>query len=264
MDFILGKKEYEHDERTLMLARYVLPEVHVPDKWDFDVGRHGIPLRMWGNDGYGDCVIAGQANHLLRLERIEQRATVPLSDDDVLARYKALTGCQRPGDALDTGLYVIDAMKNWRNSGWHLPPARRRADHTYKIHAYGELDPGDPAQLRMASYLFHGIHLGFSLPLVARSMTDGGVWDYYKGETGPQWRPGSWGGHLVYSKAFDLTGLEILTWGKKIRVTDSFVEHYCDEAWALVDDLDKWRARQVIDVETLEAELRQVAHNVPV
>jgi hypothetical protein len=258
----LGKGKYVHDERTVMLARLLLPEIPVPATWDFDKGRKAIPLRMWGNDAWGDCVIAGEANQLLRLERIEQRRTVPMGDQDAINRYKELTGAQQPEDENDTGLVVLEAMRNWRNTGWQMDGrVNVRNPRNYSIAAYGELEPNDHSQLRAASYLLHGIHFGFALPIAAQGMTNNGVWDY-NGETGSQWEPGSWGGHLVYSKAFDPESMEILTWAMKVKVTNNFIDKYCDEAWAVVDSLDSWRTKQTIDVQKLIQTLTGISHKV--
>lgn len=258
----LGKNEHKHDDRTLMLANFFLPDIRVPSTFDFDKNRRPFPVRMWGNDNYGDCVIAGRCNHELRLERIEQRRTISLTDDDAINEYKKLTGCVEPGDENDTGLVVLDAMREWKNDGLYAAGhAGVSSPRTYTISAYGELTPSDGAQLRMASYVLHGIHFGFWLPAAAQQMTRTQLWDY-NGETGPDWQPGSWGGHLVYSKAFDATSHEVLTWGMRVKVTDNFIKKYCDEAWAVVDSFDSWRTKQTIDVEKLTDQLRQISHKV--
>jgi hypothetical protein len=233
-----------------MVMKFFLPDIRVPASYDFDKNKTPIALLRWGNDKWGDCVIAGEANHLLRLERIEQRRTVRMTDDTAVERYKALTGAQVPGDDKDEGLVVLDAMRDWRNSGWTIN------NRNYTIAAYGELKPGDRQQLRMASYTLHGVHLGFSLPISTQKM--GSVWDY-TGQSGSEWRPGSWGGHLVFSKRFTADGLEILTWGEKVFVTNEFIEKYCDEAWAVVDSFDSWRIKQTIDVNKLIQQISEIS-----
>jgi hypothetical protein len=255
----LGKKEYVSDNRTLRLARFILSDVRVPVKFDFDKHKAPFPIRTWGNDTWGDCVIAGEANQLLRLERVEQRRTIPLLDSDVINRYKALTGSVSPEDANDSGLVILEAMRDWFHNGFPIAAKSRN----YSIAAYGELDLMDRAQLRMASYLLHGIHIGFSLPRAAQQMTNEGVW-HYEGQTGPEWHPGSWGGHLVYSKAFDPDSHEILTWGMKVKVTNEFLEKYADEAWAVVDNFDSWRVKQTVDVDGLCKQLGQITSKVNV
>jgi hypothetical protein len=249
----LGKQEYVHDPRTLQLANFVQPTIAQPTRFDFDYGRRDFPHEMWGNDEWGDCVLAGRANHTLRLERLEQRHTVPMTNEIVVNLYKQMTGAQSPGDSKDEGLVVLDAMRQWKNEGWNV------GKHHYEISAYGELDPSDGNQLRLATYALQGIHLGFWLPLAAQSM--GSVWDY-NGQYGYDWRPGSWGGHLVYSKRYDAESIYVITWGREVKVTNSFIQKYCDEAWAVADNLDTWRARATIDVTALQSELRSITSNV--
>lgn len=258
----LGKQGYVHDDRTVMLARFAKAGIWVPDKYDFDKGRAKFPVRMWGNNAWGDCVIAGRCNHLLRLERIEQRRTIALYDDDAVNEYKRMTGAEQPEDANDTGLVVLDAMREWKNTG--MPTDGRkgiRAARNFTIAAYGELEPQDHQQLKMGVYAMHGIHMGFWLPVAAQRMTGNGVWDY-NGEAGGEWQPGSWGGHLVYSKAYDKDGVEILTWGQKVKVTWNFIDKYCDEAWAVVDSFDTWRTKQIIDVAALIKKLTEITSHV--
>lgn len=254
-DLKLGKQDHKFDERTLRLARFALPDIRVPVPWDFDKGRRPIPIRMWGNDANGDCVIAAQSNHLLRLERVEQRRTIPLFDKDCVDRYRLLTGSQEAGDSRDEGLVALDSMRDWNHNGYQTPK------RNYKIAAYGELDVLDMTELQMAAFIFHGIHFGFWLPVAARRMTSQGVWDY-NGESSPEFQPGSWGGHMVYSKAFDNETFEILTWGIKVKVTHDFIRKYCDEAWAVVDSFDSWRTRQTIDVPGLTRQLFEISPRV--
>lgn len=253
----LGKEPYVHDDRTLMMGKFVLPEVFVPTAWDFDHTRAKFPDHMWGNDNYGDCVIAGEANQILRMQRIETHQTAKLTDDDAIFRYKNLTGCVMPGDRNDNGLEIIVSMRNWRNMGFQTGYKVRN----YKIDAYGELDPSDRNSLRAAAYLLHGIQFGFWLPRAAQQMTRDGLWDY-NGETGPDWQPGSWGGHCVYSKKFDPDSMSVLTWELEIPVTNAFIERYADEAWAVVDSLDPWRRIQSLDITELEKELGQISGKV--
>jgi hypothetical protein len=92
-------------------------------------------------------------------------------------------------------------------------------------------------------------------------MTNNGVWDY-NGEKGPSWQPGSWGGHAVYGFGYDGDSITIKTWAMNVRVTNNFIDRYCDEAWGIVDALDSWRTRQTIDVAKLTEELQQISSHV--
>lgn len=247
-EFKLGKQEHKVDKRTVLLADFVESNIQVPVSWNFDSRRAKFPLNLWGNADYGDCVLAAQTNQLLRNERVETRSTPKVTDEDVIARYKAMTGCQMPDDANDTGLVMLDALRNWR-SGWSWK------NKQYKIAAFGLVNHSDSAAMRRCCYLFNGLQLGFNLPLNAQQGTRNGLWDFVPG-AGSQ--PGSWGGHAVYAKRYDADSIYVLTWGREVRVTNSFINNYCDEAWAVIDDLDPWRlAHGVLDVQAMINKMQQ-------
>jgi len=249
----LGKEDHKADPKTVMLGNYLEIPV-VPGQYDFDKHRRAFPDRMWGNDHYGDCVIAAESNHLLRMERIEQRRTIKLVDQDAVNRYKHLTGCKAPGDPNDHGLVMLDTMKDWRNNGYQTSAKK------YNIAAYGELDPADVHQLRAAIYLLGGIHFGFALPMSAQEQTAHGYWDV---TTGPDSRAGSWGGHAVFACKYDTENIYVWTWQMEIKVSNAFVKKYCDEVWGVVDDFDRWIKSDHLDVKKLIAYLHQIgARNV--
>ena len=250
-DVRLGKHDYKFDEKTLKLARFISPTVVVPHRYDFDKGRSAFPLEMWGNDQWGDCVKVAQVNEIIRLERLEQRRTLRVQAGDVVTAYRAQTGATSPGDSNDTGLVMLDNNRLWRKQGFPF------TGKLFKVCAFGELDPHDGQQLRAAVFLLHGVQFGFALPRACQQM--GTTWDYPASKpTGPEWQPGSWGGHAVFSKRYDDGGMEVLTWGEKVYVTNSFIDRYCDEAWAVVDDFDQWRKRPEIDINGIIGHLTEI------
>jgi hypothetical protein len=253
----LGKQPYQHDERTLMLAKFMPTDIRVPADFDFDAGRKPQTPHMWGNDSFGDCVIAGEANEILRLERVEAWQTPQLTDEDAINRYMHLTGCKEPGDANDTGLEIVAAHRDWRNNGFMIAYKGR----TYKIDAYGEIDPSDHELVRLTTFLLHGTQWGFWLPLAAQDMTGKGKWDY-NGETGADWKPGSWGGHCVYAKKFSPNSIFVETWEMEVEVTNRFIDKYADEAWGVVDNLDPWRKTGHLNVDAMEKELAEITGKV--
>jgi len=260
MSFRLGKKEYEFDERTAKLANFMAPPP-LPSHYDFDHNRAPFPMRVWGNDRYGNCVKAAQINEILRLERIEQHRTIPATDQDVITAYKEETGCVSPGDDRDNGLVMLQNNKLWRSTGMRVTSksAKDGYHHIYTISAFGELDPHDIEELKAAVYLLHGVQFGFALPRTAMAQTrQGGTWDVEEGPSDAT-RPGSWGGHAVYCKAYRSDGLfEVLTWGMKMLVTPAFIKKYCDEAWAVIDSFDSWHHRREFDVDKLRQYFRDI------
>jgi len=252
-NFRLGKQEAKEDERTLRMANFLsVPPSGIPATYDFERGRSNFPTHTWGNDEWGDCVVAGRANQQQRLQRIESRLTIPLTDQMVVDTYKRMTGAQNPGDQNDVGLVVLDALKDWR-AGWYVPVWKK--GRTYSIDAFGALDPKDGYELRAAAYLLTGIQFGLWLPITAyHQISKGQAWDVTS--TTGDGEPGSWGGHLVYTCHYDSGGWYVWTWGQKQYATDKFIQTYADEAYAVVQTNETHS--RYLDVDALQRYLTQI------
>jgi hypothetical protein len=236
-----GKKSAEFDERTISLSKYMDRDFHAPSRFDFDQNRAPIPISDWGSLNYKSDVIAAQANQLLRFGRIDERRTIPLTNQDVLRRYRRLSGSKKRDDENDTGLTMLQAFRDWHQYGW------RMRDKVYRIALYGEIESRDRELLRTAVYVFRGVHFGFWLPSSVE--IERKRWDW-KGENGPNWKAGSLGGVVGYCKAYTPYHYEVIVGGDKIAVSNEFVEKYCDECWAAVESIDYW-GKQVLDMRSL-------------
>src|SRR5258706_6937021 len=122
--FQLGKASVQKDKRNLKLVTLLKAGPALPASYDFDITHPGIPTPMFGNDTHGDCVIAGRAHQTLRFEDIEQGSVLMISDKDVLKEYFKETG------GPDTGLVVLESLKEWRHGGWRV------GKRSYKIQAF--------------------------------------------------------------------------------------------------------------------------------
>ncbi len=94
-----GKQKVRRDERNLMFATLLKAPPVLPTEYDFDVVHHGIPTPMFGNDQYGDCVMAARAHQTLRFELLEQKKVLSIIDKEVLAEYFKETGGADSGAA---------------------------------------------------------------------------------------------------------------------------------------------------------------------
>src|SRR6266446_10569396 len=155
--FKLGKAAAKPDKRNLMFAAILKAPVKVPPEYDFDLKHPGIPTPMFGNDVHGDCVIAGRAHQTLRFEDIEQGSVLMIGDQDVLKEYFNETG--RP----DTGLVVLDSLKEWRHNGWTV------GNHKYKIQAFAQVNFTNAGEVRQAVYADVGLGFGVQLPNDAKN-----------------------------------------------------------------------------------------------
>ena len=250
MNYMLGKKAAKLDPRTFRFAS-LLPTVlpAIPDARDVDSLTPGIPLPMFANDNFGDCVIAGRAHQTLRFEKREQGRLLAIHDAAVLREYFSQTG------GPDSGLVVLDSLNLWRKRGWKV------GRKLYNIAAFAAVDSTDPANtynVKAAIHLLTGAGLGISLPMSANTQLRAGqVWDVV---AGPSSEPNSWGGHYVWACGYDAAGVTVVTWGQKQKMTWAFFFKYCDECYGVIDDIDTWlkRPAMVLNIPLLETYLQSV------
>ena len=238
MLFKLGKAPAKADRRNLMFATLVRAPVPAPNEYDFDLVHPGVPTPMFGNDQHGDCVMAGRAHQTLRFELIEQKKVITITDKDVLREYTSETG------GPDTGLVVLDSLKEWRSKGWRV--GKRR----YNIKAFAQIDQTSADEMKGAVYMDIGVGIGLSLPKSAQQQIAAGKpWDV---TTGPAAAPNSWGGHYVFVPGYTASGPVCVTWGRKQQMTWSFIRKYCDEAYAVFDAADSAKKTRFLKMATLD------------
>ena len=243
--FKLGKGAAKRDSRNLMFASILKAPVKVPDEYDFDLKHPGTPTPMFGNDTYGDCVMAGRAHQTLRFENIEQGARLTITDKEVEAEYFKETGGR------DTGLVVLESLRLWRRKGWIA--AKRR----YKIQAFTEIRRSSRDEVKRAVFLDVGVGLGLSLPKSASAQIDAGKpWDVTSGRGSVK---GSWGGHYVYVPGYTKLGPVCVTWGRKQQMTWAFFNKYCDEAYAIIDAVDTAKKKKALDTKKIKTFLNALA-----
>jgi hypothetical protein len=240
----LGKLPVRTDVRTLLLARYVdATELPAPPA-TFDE-TSGISLwPLYANDRIGDCTTAAAAHMIEAWTSSGRGRVVMLSERSVLTAFDAvklvdpLTG--------EEGAVELDVLRYWRRHGIGR----------HRIGAYARVAVHQPQLVRTAAFLFGGLYIGLQLPRTAQRQR---VWDWTGSLRGPA-EPGSWGGHAVDVVGYDAAGLTVVTWGRLQRLTWSFWDRYCDEAYCILSDdfLLQGRAPNGFDLAALEADLALV------
>jgi hypothetical protein len=240
----LGKLPVRVDVRTLRLRQYVdlgeLPAA--PATLDLAAGVAQWP--MYGNDRRGDCTTAA-AGHMIEAWTEAARGTATeISETAVLQAFDAVRVVD-PATG-EEGAVELDVLRYWRKQGIG----------GHRIGAFAAVTIHDEPLVRSAAWLFEGLYIGLALPLTARTQE---VWDWTGSLAGAA-APGSWGGHAVDVVGYDDAGLTFVTWGSLKRMTWSFWERYCDEAYAMLsnDFLDRDRAPNGFDRAALEADLKLV------
>jgi hypothetical protein len=239
----LGKKDPQHDARTLQLAKYVgahLSAAPAAQAWSKKVKT----WPMYMNDTIGDCAIAGPA-HMIECWAANAQSLIQIADADVLKAYEDVGG-YRPGKpATDGGCVLMDVLKYWRTTGIG----------GHQIGAFTSVSPHSSAYVQDAIFLFGGLNTGFALPVTAQNQA---VWDVVAGASrNPDAKPGSWGGHCVNIVDYDARSLTCVTWGALKKMTWAFFKSYCDEAYAIIsqDFLAAGKAPNGFDLATLQNDL---------
>ena len=236
-----GKLPAKRDARNLQLAAILKVPPKLPLEYDFDVQHNGIPTPMFGNDYHGDCVIAGRAHQTLRFEDAEQGKILPITEKDVLNEWYKENG------GTENGLYVLDALKLWRTTGWTA------AKKKYKIKAFAEVNRKKHNEVKSTVYADIGTGLGLSLPDSAISEFNAGK--PWTGTSGPR---NEENGHYVYIPGYTKTGPVCVTWGRKQQMSWKFFDKYCDEAYAVIDAVDTQKKKQLVDGKKIDDFLRKL------
>jgi len=241
--FCLGKLAATEDGRDLKFAHYRTTPL---PKHPAQFGHENL-VKSWGmlgNDRYGDCVFAGAAHETIMLNLEAQRA-LKFSDDAVLSDYAAVTGFRKNDPSTDQGTNVRDAMKYRQSTGIVDASGAR-----HRIGAYVSIDVEDIDSMLEAIYLFGCIGIGVRFPNSAMDQFNAGKpWSVVR-------RSRVEGGHYVPLVA-KRDMLMCVTWGKLQPVTDSFIQTYCDEAWAFIspEALTGGKSLEGFDAATLEQDL---------
>lgn len=248
--FKLGKLPKKVDARTLQLKSFLMYKnlPPLPDIYDVDSAFANFSNNhMFGNDTYGDCVIAGRAHMTLRFEEFEENKLLPVTDSEVTTEYFKETG------GFDSGLVMLNSLNEWRKSGWTV------AGKTYDIHAYAEIDKNNHNELKYTVLLLRGAYTGFSVPQSAIDQFDAGKsWTVVNGSP-------IIGGHCVYIKAYNATGPICVTWGRDQQMTWGFWDTYFDEAYGVIDNRNIWcdPATDPLNLTELDAQLAEITSSPP-
>lgn len=213
MIYKLGKRPVKLDARNLKLARYLAEAPVLPSAIDWSPAvKGGFPMFM--NQDIGDCAIAAPA-HMTQLWTANADVQADVTDGDVLAAYRAVSGFDPDKPETDTGCAELDVLNYWRTIGigWNT------------IAAFAEIAPGSRTEIKAAVAWFGGAYVGFILPASIRGQT---VWDVVKDDGGEL------GGHAVNLVGYDADGVTCVTWGALQRISWAFVNDYMDEAYAVL------------------------------
>lgn len=251
-----GKLPARHDPKNLSFAAFREPQVAVSVPHSFGHYELVHEWGMLGNDEAGDCVWAG-ADHEEELWNAIANAALSQADrrlvtfttENALSDYSAVTGYNPNDPNTDQGTDVSQALSYRRHTG-----VIDAAGTRHKIGAYVELEPGNYEHVIEAAYLFGVVGIGIQFPVSAMDQFNAGKpWTVVKGASVE-------GGHYIPLVGRRGSYLDIVTWGKVQRMTKTFFERYCDEAFAILSPefLVNGKSPEGFDLAGLKAQLAEL------
>lgn len=238
----LGRLPMKTTRKALLFADF-FNFVTLPAKQDYWTKRTQLPLRTFGNIELGNCTRAKQAVAAQRMERLEQRRLIEITDEEIKRVYREMSDRRYGGG--DNGAYEDDALSDWRNPELTF---RDTAGHPYTIDAYLRVNAANHNELRAALVLSgaKGIAVCLNLPTAFSRIDPPATWDVPKDQ--PligEWMPGSWGGHSVWAHGYTKHGLWLdTTWNLAPNIlTWEAAAAYLDEAHLCMDSVNAWRKK---------------------
>jgi hypothetical protein len=244
MPYYLGKLPARPNAVKLKFRNYLAgtQAIQVPSDFGHEEWTNPpISWGMYGNDQYGDCVIAGGAHEEVLWNRMGGNV-IGFNTSDLLRDFSAITG-QPPSPSV--GADMQQAASYRRTVGLLDASGVRR-----KIAAYLEILPGNLPELYQAMYLFGAVGVGIQFPTYA--------FDQFKNHQA--WHIVSGGqieaGHYIPAVALR-SNIVCVTWGRFQAMRPSFYSAYCDEVVAYVtqESLVNGKSPEGFDYAQLVADL---------
>ncbi len=243
----LGRKAPRPGRAVLRFASYFDPsKVPVPPA-SVDYSAKAMPAlqRMYLNDTYGDCVIAGKGHALGVWTGNEDGTPIQATDQEIYATYQSWCG---PGD---NGCVITDVLDRMKSQGFTA------SGQAYKIDGYVAIDWTNKVEVQIALLIFGALTLGINLP--AAWDGSGPVWDVTNSRIV--------GGHDVTAVGYDAQGVQISSWGKIYTITwAAFLSrNWLEECYAILSP--NWYDKANVspsgfDSSTLAADLAKLAGGV--
>jgi hypothetical protein len=152
--------------------------------------------KVYLNDTYGDCVIAGKYHAEGVWSANDLGSAVLGTDQEVYSAYETICG---PGD---NGCLITAVLDYFRDKGLTFSGAIK------KIDGYVSVDWTNRLEVQVALYLFGAITIGINLP---QAWTSNAVWDVTSTPIV--------GGHDVTCVGYDDQGVQVASWGRIYTIT---------------------------------------------
>jgi hypothetical protein len=267
--FRFGRKKPAGQITKLKLKDYLSTTLPPAPDCDYAAAAQGALTMMYGNDTYGDCVIAcmGHLFGVLR-ENAAGNSTI-FSDGEIINQYSRCCGYV-PGDPnSDQGCDIQETISDILQDGFkgHRKQAGEKVKLSHRIAGWLTVDGTNKEEVRQAIYLFENVVIGLDLP---------DAWiEPFPSASGFEWNvagpPDPENGHCVIGCATSPSGVGIGTWGMTGTMTYAAVAEYAvprndGELYAVLSEDSINRAKGLapngVSWEQLQADFKSLGGSV--
>lgn len=246
----LGAHVRRHTLRNVPhLGDFVNPKkLTLPNKVDWYTKAAESMARMYLNDRYGDCVIAGKAHNfgIWSANDDDSPGIILASDDEIYSQYVSFCGYL----GRDSGCIIDDVLTKIMKNGFKM------GGKTYNIDGFCAVDWTKQDFVKVALLLTGACSIGIDLPA---AWTRDAVWD----ETNTS----IVGGHDVSPVGYDDTGVYVASWGRIYKITwKAFMStRWLGEMWVMLSST--WygankKSPSGLDTDALKAAMEKFKQNV--
>ena len=183
-----------------------------------------VKYQMFGNDEYGDCVIASLLDEFLTWAG-QTGAVFDPTRQDALDGYQKFGGWDPNNSAAtDNGCVMLDVVT----------AVQKQPLAGQTVRAFVHVNPKNLDLLAAALEFFGGLWMGWDLPLAWQQADVWGVSP--TGSKSGIWTPRSWGGHATHAPLWSPGLAGLITWNEHRPFELEAAPAYCTEAYALVSD----------------------------
>lgn len=180
-----------------------------PDSVDYTPKAKASLSRMYANDRYGDCAIAG-FGHMVGVWTGNADGTPAVATDaEIVNSYAVICG---PGD---NGCILTDVLDTAASQGLTL------GGRKYKLDSYIGVDYTDPTLTKWAIDVFGVTYVGVNLPAAWQTAN---TWDVVRSPI--------IGGHAIALCAYNRTGPIASSWGRLYQMSWAALATYGEEQYA--------------------------------
>jgi hypothetical protein len=213
-----GRLPHDANPPRLLFENYLRAAPTPPAAADWIRG-----VKKWHmllNDQLGSCTASSAGHTAQQINWNGRDQDAPVTDDQVLAMYRAISGYTPGNKATDVGATLQDALNYWHKNGIG----------GNRIVAFAQVRATDLDAVRLAIARFGSVYTGMWLPQSAMDQFSAG-----KPWTVAPRRTANLGGHCVPVMAYDADSFACVTWGRVQPMTVPFFRAQFDECWVPID-----------------------------